>query len=69
MLFYDYRPWNGDTFCGDDNGTSEGNVTLLLNNVKGFKIKSVNSHLELLINMFSSKGDINISLSKQKVAF
>jgi len=69
LLFYDYRPWNGETFCGDDNGTSEGNVTLLLNNVRGFKIKSVNSHLEILINMFSSKGDINISLSKQKVAF
>ena len=69
LLFYNYRPWKGETFCGDDNGTSEGNVTLLLNNVKGFKIRSVNSHLELLINMFSSKADINISLSKQKVAF
>jgi len=69
LLFYNYRPWKGETFCGDDNGSSEGNVTLLLSNVKGFKIRSVNSHLELLINMFSKKGDINISLTKQKVAF
>jgi len=69
LLFYNYRPWEGETFCGDDNGTSEGNVTLLLNNVAGFKIRSVNSHLEIFINMKSSKGDINISLSKQKVAF
>jgi len=69
LLFYNYRPWDGETFCGDDNGTSAGDVKLLLNNVNGFKIRSVNSHLELLINMKSSKGDINISLSKQKVAF
>jgi len=69
LLFYNYRPWDGETFCGDDNGTPAGSVTLLLNNVRGFKIRSVNSHLVLLINMFSSKGDINISLSKQKVAF
>ncbi len=69
LLFYNYRPWEGDTFCADNNGTPEGNVTLLLNNVNGFKIRSVNSHLELLINMKSHKGDINISVSKQKVAF
>ena len=69
LLFYNYRPWDGDTFCADNNGTPEGNVTLLLNNVNGFKIRSVNSHLEILINMKSRKGDINISVSKQKVAF
>ena len=69
LLFYNYRPWDGDTFCADNNGTPEGNVTLLLNNVNGFKITSVNSHLVLLINLKSSKADINISVSKQKVAF
>ena len=69
LLFYNYRPWDGETFCADNNGTPEGNVTLLLNSVNGFKIRSVNSHLEILINMKSSKGDINISVSKQKVAF
>ena len=69
LLFYNYRPWDGKTYCGDTNGTPDGNVTLLLNNVNGFKIKSVNSHLVILINMKSSKADINISVSKQKVAF
>ena len=70
LLFYNYRPWdNKQTYCGDTNGTPDGNVTLLLHNVNGFKIKSVNSHLVILINMKSSKADINISVSKQKVAF
>ena len=69
LLFYNYRPWEGETFCADNNGTPEGNVTLFLNKVNGFKIRSVNSHLEILINMKSHKGDINISVSKQKVAF
>ena len=69
LLFYNYRPWDGGTYCGDTNGTPEGNVTLLLNNVNGFKITSVNSHLVILINMKSSRADINLSVSKQKVAF
>lgn len=69
LLFYNYRPWDGDTYCGDTNGTPEGNVTLLSANVNGFKIQSVNSHLVILINMKSSRADINISVSKQKVGF
>ncbi|MEO1928113.1 MAG: hypothetical protein ABGX26_05435 [Nautiliaceae bacterium] len=69
VLFYNYRPWLGQTFCADNNGTPEGNVTVLAHNVRSFKIKKVNSHLELEIELFKSKGDINISVSKQKVAF
>jgi len=66
LLFYNYRPWKGETFCGDE---GEGNVTLLSSNIKSFIIKKVNSHLELKISMFKSKGDINITISKQKVTF
>ena len=69
FLFYNYRPWKGETFCADNNGTSEGNVTVLAQNIGGFHIKKVNYHLEMLLTFFKSRGDINISISKQKVAF
>ncbi|WP_024789813.1 type II secretion system protein [Lebetimonas sp. JH292] len=69
FLFYNYRPWKGDTFCADNNGNPEGNVTVLAQNVKGFKFKKVNSHLEMFFTFFKSRGDINISVSKQKVVF
>jgi hypothetical protein len=66
LLFYNYRPWKGETFCGDG---GEGNVTVLANNVKSFRVRKINSHLVLKIELFKQKGDINISVSKQKVAF
>jgi len=69
FLFYNYRPWKGDTFCADDNGTSEGNVTVMAQNIGGFKIKKINSHLEMMFTFIKNRGDINISISKQKVAF
>ena len=66
LLFYNYRPWAGESFCGDG---GDGNVTLLASNVKAFRVKKVNYHLMFKIEMFKSKADINISVSKQKVAF
>jgi prepilin-type N-terminal cleavage/methylation domain-containing protein len=69
FLFYNYRPWRGDTFCADNNGNPEGNVTILAQNVNGFKFKKVNSHLEMFFTFFKKKGDINITISKQKVVF
>ncbi|ACM93336.1 hypothetical protein NAMH_1380 [Nautilia profundicola AmH] len=66
LLFYNYRPWKGESFCADD-GT--GNVTVLTSNVKAFKVKKINYHLMMKIEMFKSRGDINISVSKQKVIF
>ena len=66
LFFYNYRPWLGETFCADG---GEGNVSLLSGNVSSFRVKKVNNHLELKIRMQKSKADINISVSKQKVAF
>ena len=58
--------WN--LLC-DDNGSSEGNVTILMEHVKTFRVKSVNSHLELLLEINDSKDGIDIHISKQKVVF
>ena len=66
LLFYNYRPWKGESFCGD---LGDGNVTLLAGNVKAFRVMKKGSHLELKLQLFKQKGDINISVSKQKVAF
>jgi type II secretory pathway pseudopilin PulG len=72
FLFYNYRPWKKETFCADYNNSDEtatGNVTVLAQNVKGFKFKKINSHLEMLFTFFKSRGDINITVAKQKVVF
>ena len=69
LLFYNYRPWLGKTFCADNSGSHEGNVTLLAQNVTAFRVRKINSHLVLKITMNKQKADINITVSKQKVAF
>ena len=66
LLFYNYRPWKSETFCGDG---GEGNVTILSSNVSSFFVKKVNFHLEIKMEMLKQKGDISIMVSKQKVAF
>ena len=66
LFFYNYRPWKGETFCGDG---GVGDVTVLAENVKAFKVKAVNEHLELKITMKKIKDDINITVSKQKAVF
>ena len=69
FLFYDYRPWKGETFCADDNGSAAGSVEVLSKNIKGFYIKSVNSHLELFFRAVYKRGDVVVKISKQKVVF
>ena len=69
FLFYDYRPWKGETFCADDNGTASGEVNILSKNIEGFYVKSVNSHLELFFKAVYQRGDVTIKVSKQKVVF
>ena len=66
LLFYNYRPWKGESFCADG---GNGSVTLLASNITSFKVKKVNYHLEIKTSMFKSKQDINITISKQKVTF
>ena len=69
FLFYDYRPWNGETFCADNKGKPSGEVEVLSKNIAGFYIKEVNSHLEIFFKAEYKKGDITIKVSKQKVVF
>ena len=69
FLFYNYRPWKKETFCADNNGSAEGNVSILSKYIKGFYIREVNSHLELFFKAEYKRGDIVVKVSKQKVVF
>ncbi len=76
LLFYNYRPWNNETFCADphkDNSeTNEGNVSILARDVTSFRVKAVNYHLELKIQLSKPMyrgSDRNITITKQKVVF
>ena len=74
LLFYNYRPWKGETFCADSSGTSEGNVTILMKNVSGFRFdeKDYTIRISLDINKSireSIRGSSPIHISKMKVVF
>ncbi len=76
LFFYNYRPWNNETFCADphqDNSeTNEGNVSILARDVTSFRVKAVNYHLELKIQLSKPMyrgSDRNITITKQKVVF
>ena len=78
LLFYNYRPWeNNQTFCADKNasGVSEfgdGNATVLARDVTAFRVKAVDSHVELKVQFTKRMyrgSEQNITLTKQKVTF
>jgi len=76
LLFYNYRPWENQTFCADphqDNSeTNEGNVSILAQNVTSFKVKAVDYHIEIKVQLQKSLyrgSDKNITITKQKVTW
>ncbi len=71
-LFYNYRPWKGETFCADPNGNGqEGNVTVLSKDVTAFKTGMLNDsiYFELTMSKKIRGSDTNVTISKQKVVF
>ena len=66
-LFYNYRPWKGETFCND------GNVTTLSNEVSGFEIDLLNGsiffNLTMQRNVPKRSNENSVTISKQKVVF
>jgi len=76
LLFYNYRPWQNQTFCADphhDNSeTNEGNVSILAKNITAFRVKAVDYHIELKVQFSKPmyrENDKNITITKQKVTF
>lgn len=73
FLFYNFRPWKGETFCGDKGsfGTKEGNVTILSNNVSGFEAGVINGsiYFNITMNKVIRGSDNNVTVSKQKAVY
>lgn len=71
LLFYDYKPWRGETFCADINGdTKEGNVTILAKYVNSFRAIVQNGVIRVGLDMNKSiNGSNSIHISKEKVVF
>ncbi len=73
LLFYNYRPWNEETFCADKpkNGENQkGNVAILMKNVARFRFEEVDYTIRVSLDINKSiKGSSPIHLSKMKVVF
>ncbi|MDD3325266.1 MAG: type II secretion system protein [Sulfurospirillaceae bacterium] len=73
FLFYNYRPWKGETFCGDKGikGAKYGNATILSQNASGFEAGVINGTLYFSLTLSKEiKGsENNVTISKQKVVF
>jgi hypothetical protein len=76
LMFYNYRPWQKQTFCADKNtsngATKEGNVTILAQNITAFRVRAVDYHIELKLQFSKPMyrgSDKNITITKQKVTF
>ena len=74
FLFYGYRPWKGETFCADPNGTQrEGNVTILSDEASGFEADYIDGNLQFSLTLERTirrpGKDLNITISKQQVVY
>jgi len=72
FLFYAYAPFVGTnhTFCGDSQGTREGNVSILATDVSAFEAIYQNDVLKLNLDMNKSiRGSSFVHIYKQKVVF
>lgn len=73
-LFYNYRPWNKETFCGDPekNATvrGEGNVTVLMQGVSTIEAITIDRVIRFKVEAFKEfKWGDKVHISKQKVVF
>lgn len=73
ILFYNFRPWMGETFCADkgSGGNKAGNATVLALDVKGIRVEYENFTIRLSIDAERDiRGSLNsVHVTKQKVVF
>jgi len=71
FLFSDYKPYAGETFCGDNSGTRKGVVSILATDVSSFEAiyqnEAIRLNLEFNRTIRGSKSPVHIY--KQKVVF
>lgn len=67
FLFYDYYPYESQTYCGDG---GSGKVAVLAEDVSGFSASYVNDAIRISIDMNRSiRGSSSVHVSKQKAVF
>jgi len=71
LLFYDYRPYSGETFCADFSGSPAGKVAVLAEEVQGFRAEYLNETIRLSLDMNRTirQGITPVHITKQKVVF
>ncbi len=70
FLFSNYRPWKGETFCADKSGTQAGNVSILMQNIDGFKFEELDYTIRINLDINKTiRGASPIHFSKMKVVF
>lgn len=73
FLFYNFRPWKGETFCGDKgaSGTKAGNVSILSQHVSGFEAGVINGTIYFNLSMAKviRGSENNVTISKQKAVY
>ena len=67
LLYYNYKPWKGETFCDD------ANITILTNEASGFELDFVNGNLQFNLTLErqirKTGKNLVVKISKEKVVF
>ena len=67
LLYYNYKPWLGETFCAD------ANVTILSEETSGFEVDFINGSLQFNLTLEreikKSGKNLHVKISKEKVVF
>jgi prepilin-type N-terminal cleavage/methylation domain-containing protein len=70
LLFYDFYPYQGSTYCADKSGSQAGKVSILSYNVAAFGARYQNDIIHLSIDMNKSINGTNaVHITKQKAVF
>ena len=72
LLFYDYRPWRGQTFCADPKGNGQsGKASILMRHVAGMSaiVRDGTLRITLDVNESLRGTRIGVHFSKMKVVF
>ena len=70
LLFSNYRPWKGETFCADKAGNTEGNVSVLMQHIAAFRFEDIDYTIRVGLDINRTiRGSKPIHLSKMKVIF
>ncbi len=71
LLFYDYRPWAGQTFCADPKGSGQsGKVAVLAQHIGGFSVRSQDYTLRVILDVNRTiRGSSPLHFSKMKVVW